>query len=393
MKKKLLFVNISLVNGGAEKSLVNLLNELPSNKYDIDLLLFRNEGMFINQVPSNVNFIEPPTALVKLYKPINKAGIYSIIKLIGTFLSKIKTTNNYTLRAYRWKHFYKPFIPQIHKKYDVAIAYVVGEVTYFIDDLVKAKRKIAWVHTDYKNAKCDPSCDKECYKNMDAIVTISEKCSDILKATFPEFNNKIYNIPNITSSTIIRKKSKEYYPKEYNNNRFIILSIGRLVPLKGFDLAIKVAALLKSENILFSWYLVGNGECKNSLNNLINKNNISDVFFMLGPKDNPYPYIKNADLLVQLSKYEGKSVVLDESKILGTPIVVTNYETVYDQIIDTKEGIIVERNEKKIANIIKQLILNSSKRLSIKSYLESREYGNQHEVQKYISIIEGSDNE
>ena len=228
---------------------------------------------------------------------------------------------------------------------------------------------------------------------MDAIVTISEKCSDILKATFPEFNNKIYNIPNITSSTIIRKKSKEYYPKEYNNNRFIILSIGRLVPLKGFDLAIKVAALLKSENILFSWYLVGNGECKNSLNNLINKNNISDVFFMLGPKDNPYPYIKNADLLVQLSKYEGKSVVLDESKILGTPIVVTNYETVYDQIIDTKEGIIVERNEKKIANIIKQLILNSSKRLSIKSYLESREYGNQHEVQKYISIIEGSDNE
>lgn len=393
MKKKLLFVNISMVNGGAEKSLVNLLNELSPEKYHIDLLLFRNEGLFLRQIPEYVNLIEAPTALTKLFKPIHKSGRYAIVKLIGTVLSKIATSNEYASKFYRWNHFYKKLIQPIAQGYDVAIAYVVGEVTYFVDDLIEAKRKIAWVHTDYRSARCDSVCDREHYKNMDAIVTVSKKCAKILKEVFPESIGKIYNIPNITSSELLKNRAKEFYPNEYDENCFTILSIGRLVPLKGFDMAIRAAALLKKEGLIFKWYLIGDGECKRDFKRLISDYNISDVFFLLGAKYNPYPYIENADLIVQTSKYEGKSMVLDEAKILGVPIVATNYDTVYDQIVQGKEGMIVDMSEKAVAEGIKRMITDKSLRLSIKNYMNDKEYGNQKEIERYISIIEGLDYE
>ena len=127
--KKILFVNISLTNGGAEKSMVNLLNELPKEQYEVDLLLFRREGMFLAQVPEHVNIIETPRALELLYKPLAKAAGYGIIKIFATLLAKICTGNAYAMREWRWRKIYKHLIPRLKQHYDLSIAYVVGEVT------------------------------------------------------------------------------------------------------------------------------------------------------------------------------------------------------------------------------------------------------------------------
>lgn len=387
--KSILFVALSLVTGGAEKSLVNLLNELSPDEYDIDLLLFKKEGMFLAQIPEYVNLIEfKPLNL--LYSKISVKNNKSLTRLAGTAVSKIFTQNDYAMREYRWRYFYKKNVPVLEKHYDVAIAYIGGEVTYFVDNCVFAGRKLAWVHTDYLNAGCKAECDKEYYDRYNAIVTISEKCKKILQDEFKAINDRVYNVPNITSSVVIRNRACEFVPKEYGNEPRRILSIGRLVPLKRFDEAIRASKVLKDGGYEFVWYLIGNGECEEELRKMVLSEGVTDCFKILGSKENPYPYIKNADIIVQTSRYEGKSVVLDEAKILGIPIVSTNYETVYDQVKNGSEGLIVEMDANSIAKGIEELLLNTEKYDSIKTYLLERDYGNQKDVQLYRDIIEGN---
>lgn len=387
MKKKILFVNISLVNGGAEKSLVNLLNEMPEDQYEIDLLLFRKEGMFLPQVPHYVNIIEAPEALKNLYRPVKDFNKNTITKVIGTAISKTLTNNPYLMREFRWRNFYRKKITRLSKHYDVAVGCVVGECTYFVNDLVSADKKLCWVHTDYVGAKCDRRADEKYYQNMNSIVTVSDKCAEVLKTVFPEFQNKILWLPNITSSEVLRKRSKEEIPERIDEGKKLLVSVGRLIPLKGFDMAIDAAKIMKKDGCQFQWFILGNGELFDKLNAQIEDLELKDWVKLLGPKENPYAYIAKSDVVVQSSKYEGKSVVLDEAKILGIPIVSTNYDTVVDQIIPEKEGLIVDMNAEDIAHGIEEMFNNQRLYKTIKNYLNAHEYGNQADVEKYIKLI------
>ena len=225
--------------------------------------------------------------------------------------------------------------------------------------------------------------------NMDGIVSISDECVDILKDEFPEFASKMYMLENITSSIALEKQASEFYPSEYKKDDFKILSIGRLHEQKGFDMAVKAAAILKSNNMKFKWYVLGDGELRNKLEALIKENDVSDCFFLLGTRENPYAYIKNCDLFVQSSRYEGKSVVIDETKILNKPIVVTDYPTVKDQITNKIEGMIVDMSPEGIAGGITEMLQSEELRMQYVHNLEKREYGNQKEIEKYMALIDG----
>lgn len=389
-KKKVLIAMTSLYNGGAEKSLVNLLNELPQDQYDIDLLLFKREGLYLKQVPSYVNILDTPRDIQLLYSSFHKAKKMFFPKFFGTLFSRLLYGNSYKAKGVRWKYFYSKHIQQIDKKYDVAIAYISGEILWFVDEKVNAEKKITWVHIDYKAAKLSKECDYPHYKNLDAIVTISENCANILKEVFPEFADKIYNIPNITSSAVLRRRSEEFYPQEYQRSekQYKLLSVGRLAEQKGFDMAVSAAALLKKAGVSFDWFIIGNGPLEKQLERQMKKEGVEDCFKLIGVRENPYSYMKNCDLIVQSSRYEGKSVVLDEAKILARPIVATNYPTVKDQIIDGKEGIITEMSPQGIAAGIEKLLQNQGLVQQIKAYLLQHEYGNQQDVKKYIDLIE-----
>lgn len=153
-------------------------------------------------------------------------------------------------------------------------------------------------------------------------------------------------------------------------------------------MAITAAAQLKRQGVRFKWYVIGNGTLEKSLRKQIKKENVEDCFILLGVRENPYPYIKNCDFVVQSSRYEGKSVVLDEAKILCKPIVATAYPTVKDQVEDGKEGLVVEMSPNGIAQGVKQMIENEVLRKNIEQYLSHHEYGNQNEVQKYMDLID-----
>lgn len=385
--KKILIVMLSLYNGGAERSLVNMLNELPSDKYEVDLLLFRKEGMFLNQVPDWINIIDTPDDLKKLYAPVKSSGNKIFTKVIGTAVSRMKEDIPTMREGYRWKYFYSKSIKQLPTKYDVAIAYTSSEVMFYVGDKVQADRKIVWIHNDFRSAQHPKKYDEDYFKKFE-LVTISEECANILRDEFKGLNKKVYNIANITSSIVTRNRAEEFVPTEFSKGTFNICSIGRLMNQKGFDFAIESAEILKSKGKRFNWYVIGDGDLKSYLEGLIKEKNVEDCFHLIGTRSNPYPYIKNCDLFAQTSRFEGKSVVLDEAKIIGAPILVTKYPTVYDQIEDRKEGYIVEIDSKSIAEGIEYLMDNESERVAMSNYLLAHEYGNQEEIEKYINIIE-----
>ena len=386
--KRILFVMMSLQSGGAEKSLVNLLNEMNPQKYEIDLLLFRKTGTFLSQVPSYVHICNIPAEINKLYGNMSQAGNLLGTKIIGTLAAKVHESTPGARAGYRWEHYYTKKIPMLTKQYDVAFAYITGETMFYTVEKVQANRKFCFVHNDYKTANHPKKYDYRYFEKLDGIASISKLCCDVLEEEFPEFSDKIWCIENITSSAVIKKRAVEFVPKEITGTNNI-LSVGRLMSQKGFDLAISAASILKKRNMDFHWYIVGDGELRKDLENQIENEGLQSEFTILGIKENPYPYIKACTIFAQTSRYEGKSVVLDEAKILAKPIVVTNYATVNDQIIDRREGIVVDMTPEGIANGIAELLGNKQLRKSLENYLSLHEYGNQREIEKYYKYIEG----
>lgn len=385
--KKILFVIHSMDFGGSERSLVNLLHELPENEYQVDLLLFQKRGRLLSQLPKWVNVMDTPEDLDGLYAPAHRAGNKLFTKVIGTFCAKMARKTSKERAAYRWKHFYCPKIKMLPEHYDVAVAYGGVALVYFVCDRVNADRKLIWIHTDYRTGKYSAADDYPYFAKADGIVSISKACVDVLREEFPDLQHKMHCIENITSANLIRKRAEEFIPEEYVSGGCNLLSVGRLVPEKGFDLAVEAAAIMKKSGLKFQWFVVGDGRQRKELEKQIRRENVEDCLFLLGGRSNPYPYIKHCTALIQPSRLEGKSVVLDEAKILTTPIVATEYLTVRDQIIEGKEGVITPMTAQGIAEGILNLVKNREKTEEIRAYLSGHNYGNSEEVEKYIHIF------
>lgn len=389
MVRKILFVIHSLGYGGAERSLVNLLNEIPENQYQIDVLLFQNSGDFRKQLPKWVHLLETPDDLCRLYTPVRFGTGISVRKLIGTFFARLARKTPKQQRFYRWRKFYCNAVKPLPSHYDVAVAYVGSEVMYYVCDKVDAEQKLVWIHNDYRTAGYAKEDEYPYLASMDGIVSVSEECTEILRQEFPELKERIHYIQNISSSVIVQKQSQLFRPQEFSAHSYSLLSIGRLSYQKGFDMAIDAAAILRQKGLDFCWYVIGSGELHEELDKRIRLAGVEDCFVLMGLRNNPYPYIKHCDLFVQPSRFEGKSVVLDEAKILGKPIVATAYPTVRDQIIDGMEGIIAPLSVQGIADAIVKMMNDQQLYTRIRSFLSQHDYGNQEELAKYKMLLDG----
>lgn len=373
-KKKLLFVMSSLYNGGAEKSLVNLLCELDYERYEVDLLLFKAKGLFMQQIPNEVNLLDRPKRLAKLYDDGISFGLEGLVKAIGSGTARLFNKRYNYCKGFRWKWFYKWYLKGLPKHYDIAFAGINGDVAYYVGDKVNADKKVIMVHNDYVSSEFPKKYDFKYFNDANVVGSISDRCVEILKECFPEMPDKFRLLKNITSSRLIHKRADEFYPREYKECKgSIILSIGRLSIEKGFDMAIEAARILREQGHSFVWYIIGSGLEEKTLKSLIESNHLENHVKLLGIKENPYPYIKHCDIFVQPSRFEGKSVVLDEAKILAKPILATAYPTVRDQLTD-EEGIVVEMSPEGIAEGISQC--SEAQRNELTMYLHSHEYGN-----------------
>lgn len=390
LKKRILIVNNHLRTGGAENSLISLLSQIDYSKFEIDLFLYQKSGSYINRLPKEVNLIDGNVD-VEYFLPFSQSIVRLLLKgkfkslfykFYSNYFTKILNENfdqvNSRIMAKLIKY-------NFNKKYDIAIAYK-HIFSNLIIQKVNANKKIAYVHSDYISMKLNPHYDEPFLKKLDTVATVSEGCLSSLLKVFPELNRKAVLAPNIISPSLIRSMSNE--PSETFNdfNGLKLLTVARLDFIKGIDLAIEACLKLKESNLQFKWYIIGGGQ-KRKFEEMVKQYDLTDEFIFLGEKTNPYPYLKHADIYIQPSRTEGKSIAIEEAKVLCKPIVVTDYPTVNDQIKENYNGIIVPINSNGIFEGIIKLVEQPELRAEISSNLSREKVGNEEDIDIFYKII------
>lgn len=389
MKKKILFVIDSLNCGGAEKSLVSLLNLLDYSKYDVDLFMYSRGGLFEKMLPNEVNVLEKipfqnkiDNSIFKNFTELNLKFIIS--KLL--FSLRVRVLKNIHGAELFWKSFNK-CVDDLDGYYDVAIAYNQGFATYFVANKVKAKKKLAWVNINYKLAGYNEKFDIKSYEKFDNIIAVSDTVKNSLCDCFASLSSRIKVIYDINNSELIKKLSLEecdYFKRE---NVIRIVTVGRLVHQKGYNIAVEAAKILKQNDINFEWLVLGEGAERKNIEIVIDELGVQNEFVLLGAKENPYPYIKSADIYVQTSKFEGFGLAIAEARMLNVPVVTTNFDCVYDQMVQEKNGLVVDMDARSVANGIMRLINDKELYSNVKSYLEFEKKGNEEEILKFYELL------
>ncbi|PPA69229.1 glycosyltransferase [Jeotgalibacillus proteolyticus] len=392
MKKTVLFVIDSLGSGGAEKSLSSLLSLFDYDKYNVDLLMFSQNGLYVSSLPKEVNILETPNLISYFREDFKSLLLNKKFKEIYLKAGLSLALRNPILKdrfhsaQQNWKWLSKGF-KKLDKKYDTAIAYSQGVPTYFVADKIKAFKKICWINTDYKLAGYNKSFDKEFYKKFDQIVAVSEGNKEIFLKEMPFTKEKVSVINDILSFELINELSNNSngFLDDFNGTR--ILTIGRLVEVKGYDLAIKACFFLKTNGYNIKWYAIGEGILQKQLEVLIKEYGLQDTFILLGTHPNPYNYIKNSDIYVQSSRFEGFGLAIAEARLLNIPIVTTNFGGVNSQIVNEKNGLVVDMNAEAISAGVLKLINDEQLRKNIIKNLKFEKKGNTEEIEKIYRLI------
>ncbi len=393
MKKIFIWMS-SMHLGGAERSLIGLLESFDYSKYQVDLFLNSHEGELLKNIPKTVNLL----AENKRYKLIEtsirqnlKKGniLIFISKLFARVKAKRKSKNskNGVINGDYNHKYTKWLMPKIQKKieYDLAISFIAPH--YFVKEKIKAKEKLAWIHTDYKNIALDKKSQEKMWRPYDFIVGVSQDVTTNFGIVFPSLKNKLITIENILSKENIVKQSLNENLVN-NSEQITLLSIGRFCEAKNFDNIPYICKKILDMGIDVKWYIIGYGSQEQIIKDKIKVYNVEYNVIILGKKENPYPYINACDIYVQPSRYEGKAVTVREAQILEKPVIITNFSTATSQLEDGVDGIIVPLDNDLCAKGIYDFINNKELQEKIKYNISKRDYSNKQEIEKIYSILE-----
>jgi len=393
-KKRLLFVIESLQCGGSEKSIVSLLSMLDRDRFEVDLLLLSHKGILLPLVPKWVTILPEPVEMAMLREPLLVAFNKALIDVsrfrifLWRILGSIAIRRGTRIPQQSYWIFLAKILPNQETTYDMAIGYAQGIATYYIVDKVKAVKKLAWVNTDYRKQGFNRYFDRPYYAKIDRIVAVSHACQDALALSFPEFTDKIEVMYDIISKELTRQLAAngEGFTDDFDGAR--IVTVGRLVEEKGYDLAIAACARLKEMGHRLRWYAIGEGYLRRTLEGLIAHHGLQYDFILLGEKANPFPYMAQAAVYVQTSRLEGFCMSITEARILGIPIVTTNFPSAYNQIVDGRTGLIAGMDAAEIANAVSRLLTDRQCLEAIRDTLRNKDAGSEAEVANFYSIID-----
>lgn len=346
MRKTILFVINTMGYGGAERAMLDLFDVLDPEKYEVSLFVLTGQGELSRGLPKyvkllNQNYREVPVLTKEgrriLMKSVLKAGIRKggFLKLapyLWRNLRNMQKKGKILPDKLCWR-ILADGAPLINKEYDMAVAYLEGGATYYVADHVKAKKKAAFVHIDYKKAGYGRSLDLDCYSRYNQIFTISDEVKEHFLEVYPDYEDKVSVFHNRINQDRIRKMAElgDGFEDDFQGCR--ILTVGRLSYQKRYDIAIQAMALLKKKYKVYArWYVLGEGELRGRLEQQIREAGLEKEFLLLGLKENPFPYYKNCDLYVHATGYEGKSIAIQEAQTLGKPILATDCSGNREQI-------------------------------------------------------------
>ncbi len=395
--RKVLIASFDMEVGGVERSLISMLNNFDYVNNEVDLMLYSHTGDFMPMLNDKVNLLDEINQYSTFRKSIGetiKQGnlILGLTRVLSKFLAKVngKSKNLSEYGIYQMQLMWKyalPFLPKLDKEYDVAISYLWPH--YFVAKKVKAKRKIAWIHTDYSTIETDIDMDLKMWNKFDYIMAVSEECKNAFLKKYPSLKKKVKVMENITSPNFIKKMAEEDIEENIKkDDSFKLVSVARLSHAKGIDNAVKALKLLHDRGLTnIKWYVVGYGGDEGMIRKIIKENNLEDSFILLGKKINPYPYMKAGDIYVQPSRYEGKAVTVTEAQILNKPVLITNYPTAKSQVRDKYDGLICELSVEGIANAIEDLFNNKHKLKLLEDNCKNSDYSNSYELEKLYKLL------
>lgn len=365
--KKILFIVGSLDSGGVSKSMISLLQVIDKESYEVFLLVTNPDGLFMNLL-SRVDGIRIITdeKMSLLFQTFN--GIGKLLKkgcvflAIGSLIRMALTKIDKGIAGW----FLSRLMPVVQEKFDVIVDYGGQHQLYYMVDKLCGKKKVSFFHNDYAQWPYYYRMDKLYYKKVDHVFTISEICLKSLLSYFPYLEGKSGVMENISPCHLIESMAEEKILDMDFSGKYIFLTLGHICPDKGTDFAVNAMKILKNNGLDFKWYFIGDVR-KDSVSyykNILSEIKIygleNNVCF-LGTKVNPYPYMKKADLYIHPSRFEGKSIALDEAKILCKPIVVTRFSTVSDQFENNRNASICEMSAKCLAAEIESLAIDIKK--------------------------------
>lgn len=392
-KKRVLFVNYSLHSGGIEKSLVTLLNLFDYEKYEVDLQLFVNEGLFLPMVPKEVNLL-PPFFPEPFGYPIQK-GFLSLVlhgkwkaaitRLKVSLLVRGGTMGQRLLKLYELE---KPCLTPPKQHYDAAVAFMEGQPLYYVADIADCPNKIGFIHGDYEAMDLDAEGERPYLDRLDALCTVSEGCKAALDRVFPEQKAKHHLIYNILSADMLEKLARQEGGFDDGFKGRKILTIARLSPQKGLDMGMQAISLLKNQGIDFRWYIIGKGPEYQKLKGLMEEKGLQGRVVFLGERSNPYPYFKQCDLYFQPSRFEGKAIAVDEAIFFRKPILLANFSTARDQISHEENGLIADFTPEALATGLSRLLTDQPLCTIFCEELGKVKTTNEEEIQKLYQLID-----
>lgn len=396
-KKTILFINESLACAGGEKSLLNLLSTLDYEKYDVSLQLFKYGCSWDKYIDPRVNILPPIPYTEFTDLSLSKAILFAIRhNRFNWLFSRLRYSISLRLKknllnipksCLYWKAQHSCF-GKINYNYDYIIAYAQGIPTFFVADKAPiSSKKIAWINATYLPEKrLKPFIEKK-YNEIDTVVAVSEGIKEIEANHFPSFNSKLACFRDLINPDTIQTLSKEDINLKKDTNRLTIITLGRLSSGKGYDIAIDAADYLKSKQIPFIWYILGVGELEEELKQEVSKRKLTEYIKFLGVKENPYPYLKMADIYVQTSRYEGFGLAIAEARILNIPVVTTRFNNVFMQMIEGENGLTTDLYGESVGDAIIKLYRDHDLYHHIKTYLEKEKKGNLESIKDFYEVI------
>lgn len=403
---RILFVINTLGQAGAETALLSLLQTLAREKgearYEISLYVLTGQGEMASRLPADVRLLnkkyrEESVLTAKGRKYLKKTVLKAMFTrgtVVKLFPYLVKNTC-----AMLGK---KRLLPDkllwrvlsdggmvLPEEYDLAVSYLEGGAAYFVADHVKAAKKAAFIHVDYEKAGYTRALDKDCYLAFDKIFTVSDEVREAFLKAYPELPDKTEVFHNILNKEEIVRRAEEGEGFTDGFTGIRLLSVGRLTAQKAFEVSVDAMKRLKDAGKNVRWYVLGEGDQRKKLQEQIDALGLTEDFILYGAVNNPYPFMKQADIYVHASRFEGKSIAIQEAQILGKPMVVSDCSGNREQVCHGKDGLMCGLTPESLAENIMLLLEDEALRGKLGAAAAKKNADAAEEIQKLLSMLKG----
>lgn len=388
-KRKVLIVVHQLNLGGVQKALISALDAIDYSKNDVTLYVRKDRTDLFPLINKNVSKIIINKDKTKYYRKPYAVWLQLKLKFAEVFKNNsedIKNKLNDYIVSEQFK-FEKENYFADDSEYDVAVSYIQSHTAKFVAENIKAKRKIMFYHGSKDEFH---EINQTVMKEYEKIYCVSKGSLQAISQIYPDFSHKMDYLENYVDAENVREKAEEFTP-DYPDDKLILCSCGRITSVKGYDLAVNAAEILRDKGLDFKWYFVGDGAERANIDKLIADKNLYDYITITGLKDNPYPYIKNCDIYVQPSYEESFGLTIYEAMILESVVVTTDTVGARDIVSANSNGFIVEINAESMAQKILSVAKNNEIKNQVKQELAKKDYSKDYQIfcRKWENLLEG----